>query len=117
MIGFRSTDVLHQEDARSDHPCSRLAPASGFSSTVINAGQISNRGFEATINARPIRTSGGLQWNTTINYLRNRNKVDSLAWSRRDSHHPAVELELQARQGLPYGVIFGYAYADSATKS
>ena len=93
-----------------------VAPATGFSSTVINAGQISNRGFEMTVNARPIRTSGGLQWNTTINYLRNRNKVDSLApgldairitqqWSS----------ELQARQGLPYGVIFGYGYLRDST--
>src|SRR5205814_515590 len=58
-----------------------------------------------------------LQWNTTFNYLHNRNKVDSLApgltairitqqWSS----------EIQARQGEPYGVLFGYAYLrDSAT--
>jgi TonB-linked SusC/RagA family outer membrane protein len=93
------------------------APATGFSSTIINAGQITNRGFEASVTARPIKMSNGFTWTTTFNYLKNKNKVDKLApgltatplasqWSS----------ELQAREGHPYGVIFGYAYArDSAT--
>ena len=93
------------------------APATGFSSAVINAGQISNRGFEASISARPLRLTNGFSWNTTFNYLRNRSKVDSLypglatiiiasQWSS----------NIEARQGQPYGVLFGYAYLrDSAT--
>ena len=93
------------------------APATGFSSAVINAGQISNRGFEASVTARPVRLTNGFTWNTTFNYLRNRSKVDSLypglatiiiasQWSS----------NIEARQGQPYGVLFGYAYLrDSAT--
>ena len=45
------------------------APATGFSSAVINAGQISNRGFEASVTARPIRAderaSAGARRSTT----------------------------------------------------
>ena len=93
------------------------APATGFGFAVINAGQISNRGFEATVTARPVRLANGLTWNTTFNYLKNQSRVDSLApglatiiiasqWSS----------NIEARQGQPYGVLFGYAYArDAAT--
>jgi TonB-linked SusC/RagA family outer membrane protein len=93
------------------------APATGFAQAVINAGQITNRGFEASLTARPLRTSRGLTWSTTFNYLRNRSRVDSLypglatiiiasQWSS----------NIEARQGQPYGVLFGYAYLrDSAT--
>jgi TonB-linked SusC/RagA family outer membrane protein len=93
------------------------APATGFSSAVINAGQISNRGFEASVTAKPIRLTNGFSWTTTFNYLKNKSRVDSLApglatiiiasqWSS----------NIEARQGQPYGVLFGFAYArDSAT--
>lgn len=93
------------------------APATGFSSTVINAGQISNRGFEASVTARPIRLSNGFSWSTTFNYLKNSSRVDSL--------YPGLttivlagqwSANLEARLHQPYGVIFGYAYArDSAS--
>ena len=94
-----------------------IAPATGFASAVINAGQISNRGFEAAVTIKPIRTTNGFSWSTTFNYLKNKSRVDSLApglatiiiasqWSS----------NIEARQGEPYGVLFGYAYArDSAT--
>jgi outer membrane receptor protein involved in Fe transport len=93
-----------------------IAPASGFAETVINAGQISNRGIEASLTAVPVKLTNGFQWSTTFNYLKNKNKVDELApgltalritqqWSS----------ELQARVGEPYGVLFGYAYARDKT--
>ena len=94
------------------------APATGFSSTVINAGQLSNRGFELSMTVRPFRTRpSGLSWSSTINYLQNKSKVDEL--------FPGLEAttiasqwssNIEARVGQPYGVLFGYAYArDSAT--
>jgi TonB-linked SusC/RagA family outer membrane protein len=93
------------------------APATGFSATAINAGEISNKGVEASLTARPLRLANGFQWSTTFNYLRNRNKVESLTeglstiiiasqWSS----------NIEARKGQPYGILFGYAYLrDSAT--
>ncbi|MES2179409.1 MAG: SusC/RagA family TonB-linked outer membrane protein [Gemmatimonadota bacterium] len=95
------------------------APATGFSSTVINAGQLSNKGYEFSATVRPIRstTPTGLSWSSTFNFLKNNSMVDSLypglttttiasQWSS----------NIEARVGQPYGVLFGYAYArDSAT--
>ncbi len=94
-----------------------IAPATGFSSTQVNAGQISNRGIEFLITAKPIVRPGGLNWTTSFNFTRNRNKVDDLA--------PGLSTiilaqqwgtNIEARKGQPYGVIFGYGWQrDSAT--
>jgi hypothetical protein len=93
-----------------------VAPASGFSAVAINAGQISNRGFEAQLSVRPIR-SPGFEWTSTVNYSRNRNKVDALA--------PGLEtvvlgtswsVNVEARRGQPQGALFGAPFLrDSAT--
>lgn len=87
-----------------------IAPATGFSRTVINAGQITNRGFEALLTAQLVRNQN-LEWSSTINFTRNRNKVDALA--------PELETiiiasqwgaNIEARRGEPYGVLFGHGY-------
>jgi TonB-linked SusC/RagA family outer membrane protein len=94
------------------------APATGFSSAVINAGQLSNRGYELSATIRPFKTTrSGLSWSSTFNYLKNKSMVDELfpglattiiasQWSS----------NIEARVGYPYGILYGYAYArDSAT--
>lgn len=94
------------------------APATGFSSTVINAGQLSNRGYELSATVRPFRaTRDGLSWSSTINFLKNKSKVDEL-YPGLDATTIASQWSsnIEARVGQPYGVLFGYAYArDSAT--
>ncbi len=95
-----------------------IAPATGFTQTVINAGQISNRGFEASITAKPIRSANGVNWTTTINYNRNRSRVDELAEGLTAITIPGGtwSTALQARVGQPYGSLFGPSFKrDSAT--
>lgn len=88
---------------------------SGVTSRVINAGNIQNQGIEIVLTGTPVKTKN-LQWNTTVNFTRNRNKVISLA--------PGVnsyELEIgfgndvraMAIPGEDYGILqtsYGYAY-------
>ena len=62
MTGSRSTGRSTQEDTRDQIIPLTTAPATGFQSTVINAGQISNRGFEASVTARILRSTNGFQW-------------------------------------------------------
>jgi hypothetical protein len=83
---------------------------------------VSNKGYEALLTARVLRLKNGFQWNATFNYTRNNNKVDSL--------YPGLSTivigsnwgaNVEARQGQPYGVIFGYGWlrdtvSASATK-
>lgn len=94
-----------------------VAPATGFTSTVINAGQISNRGFEASLTARPITSKNGFSWSSTFNYVKNKNMVDALGPSQSSLDITGQwGSKLQARVGQPYGVLWGQAWQrDSAT--
>jgi TonB-linked SusC/RagA family outer membrane protein len=85
--------------------------ASGYTSVVINAGEIQNKGMELTLNLTPVRTSSGFSWDINANYARNHSEVVELA--------PGIESlvvggsasgTVEARPGQPYGNIVGYAY-------
>ena len=92
---------------------------SGVSSRLINAGNIQNQGIEILVTANPIKTKN-FNWNATLNYTRNRNKIISLA--------PGVQsyqLELafgndvvaQAIPGSTYGtVVTGSDFASYQAK-
>jgi len=94
-----------------------VSGTSGFQSKAVNAGQISNKGVDFLLGVTPLQTANGLTWNSTFNYSRNKSMVDELA--------PGITTfvigtswytNIEARQGQPYGSIFGYAFdRDSAT--
>ena len=95
-----------------------IAPATGFTQTVINAGQISNKGIEMSVSAKPIRMQNGFAWTTTINYNKNTSRVDELAEGLSLINIPGGtwNVNLQARVGEPYGQLFGPAFKrDSAS--
>lgn len=93
-----------------------VAPATGFSTRAINAGQISNRGFEAMVTLRPIWQRTGLMWTTTFNYTKNRNRVDELATGLSTIIVASQwGANIEARQGEPYGVLFGYSWKRDST--
>jgi TonB-linked SusC/RagA family outer membrane protein len=50
----------------------------GFTSELLNAGDISNQGIELLLRATPIK-SKDLKWDVTVNFARNRNKVERLS--------------------------------------
>ena len=54
-----------------------LDPSTGFTSTYINAGTITNKGWEASLTVTPIKSTNW-NWDITLNYTRNRSKVESL---------------------------------------
>jgi outer membrane receptor protein involved in Fe transport len=92
-----------------------IPSSSGFSSQLLNAGQIDNKGFEALLNFEPIRT-GRWDWNSTINFSHNRGTVVSLA--------PGLEsirlgnfrfTEVDAIPGQPYGTIRGFGIKRDAS--
>jgi TonB-linked SusC/RagA family outer membrane protein len=93
-----------------------ISGASGFDRKWVNAGEISNKGFESLLTLGLIQ-SPRFSWNTTFNYARNRSKVVDLA--------PDVEtivlgsggfgdVIVEARKGEPYGAIRGYKYERDA---
>jgi TonB-linked SusC/RagA family outer membrane protein len=47
----------------------------GFSSMVLNAGNIESKGVELQLRGDILKNENGLNWTTTINYSRDRNKI------------------------------------------
>jgi TonB-linked SusC/RagA family outer membrane protein len=93
-----------------------ISGASGFDRKWVNAGEISNKGFESLLTLGVIQ-SPRFSWNTTFNFAKNRSRVVDLA--------PDVEtivlgsggfgdVIVEARKGEPYGAIRGYKYERDA---
>ena len=56
-----------------------ISPTTGFASKALNAGSITNKGFEALLSVTPIQQRNGLEWTTSFNYSKNSSHVVSLA--------------------------------------
>jgi TonB-linked SusC/RagA family outer membrane protein len=87
-----------------------IPAGTGFSSKLINAGEITNKGIELMVNATPVQ-SKNFTWDATINFSRNRSKVVELSPGINSlSLYSTSEMSIEARPGQPYGNIVGYAY-------
>lgn len=92
-----------------------ISEASGFASTVINAGEIESEGLELALNAVPVKLNNGFQWDVGINFTRNRSYVNELA--------PGIETfivgygpngaTVEARPGGRMGDIYGEVFLRS----
>ncbi len=77
---------------------------SGFNSTVLNVGNIQNRGVELDI--RTTNVKGKLDWSTALNFSVNRNEVTNLN-SETDIFLGGGTL---LRVGEPVGTFYGYQF-------
>jgi len=94
-----------------------ISGASGFDKKWVNAGEISNKGFESLLTLNVLQRTAAT-WTTTFNFAHNKSKVVDLA--------PGVEtiqlatggfgdVVVEARKGEPYGAIRGYKEARDPT--
>ena len=86
--------------------------SSGFTSQIINAGVILNKGVEIVLNTQPI-SNEHFHWDLNFNVARNINKVESLAegvpfLTLSDARWMGVAVV--AMPDAPYGSILGYGY-------
>ena len=93
-----------------------VSSTGGFLTKSLNAGEITNHGFDALLTAIPVRTSD-FEWTTSFNFARNRSKVVSLAPGLNTvilaSQRSAT---IEARVDEPYGALYGRTYLrDEAT--
>ncbi|MBW7892107.1 MAG: SusC/RagA family TonB-linked outer membrane protein, partial [Chitinophagaceae bacterium] len=84
----------------------QVSAATGYSTRIINAGEIKNRGVEIFVNAAPVVTKN-FRWDMILNFSRNKSKVVSLAdgietLTLLDTYNGAV---IEARVGESYGNI------------
>lgn len=54
-----------------------ISASTGYTSTYLNAGEISNKGIEVTLNATPIRNKD-FDWNFSVNFSRNKSRVEKI---------------------------------------
>jgi TonB-linked SusC/RagA family outer membrane protein len=94
-----------------------VSQTTGYSSIMINAGEIENKGIEVTLNGNPVK-SGSFRWDIAINFAKNKNKVISLQPGITNLRLNSVNLQggvtVNAEVGKPYGEIRGRDYTYDA---
>lgn len=78
----------------------------GYSSVLMNVGQISNKGIEISLTGTPVKTPN-FRWDITANWYRNRSNVDKIA-----DGVPSIDIggNQSIVEGEPYAVFRGSAY-------
>ena len=90
-----------------------VSASSGYTTKIVNAGNIENKGIEISLQATPVRFTNGLSWDLFFNYASNQSTVVELA--------PGIETfflnstgqegaQIEARTGQRFGNIIGYKY-------
>lgn len=91
---------------------------SGYSYKYTNAGEVSNKGWEVSVFATPVKTAD-FSWTINANWARNKNKVESLAEG--DNMIIATyqtSVSSNATVGRPFGMLrgSGYVYHENGGK-
>ena len=91
-----------------------LDPSTGFNSTFINAGTISNKGIELGLSVTPVQMKN-FSWNLRANFTKNISKVEVLPEGSKEIIIGGfTNLGNFAIEGQPYGVIKGIATVKDA---
>ncbi len=89
-----------------------VSASSGYTEALLNGGSISNKGLEVQVYVTPIRHElNGLNWDITLNYTKNVNKVLEIDPSGRVQQYSLSTLFgtiVYAEEGKPFGTIYGY---------
>ncbi|WP_299397456.1 SusC/RagA family TonB-linked outer membrane protein [uncultured Gelidibacter sp.] len=85
-----------------------LSTATGYTSAVLNAGTIENKGVEVQLNLTPIK-SEDFQWDITANWSKNESLVVELLNGIDNLQLAALQggISINATPGQPYGTIRG----------
>ncbi len=86
-----------------------LAPSTGYTSQVQNAGTIQNSGIEIGINTQPINISG-FKWDLNFIYAKNKSEVLDLAGTEYISLGGFTSAHGAVYKGSPLPVIRGYDF-------
>ncbi|MGB4204479.1 MAG: SusC/RagA family TonB-linked outer membrane protein [Bacteroidales bacterium] len=91
-----------------------ISKATGYNTTLLNAGEINNKGVEVMLRGSILKSKTGLNWDLFLNWARDVGEIVELYTD------PVTKQELlqynignqwstyvQARPGMPWGVIFG----------
>lgn len=91
-----------------------LDRATGYNYSVMNSGLVQNKGVELALNGVPLKSSKGLNWDVSVTFAANRNKIISLADSV-DNYvmQTGPRGSMEARVGGRMGDLYGLGYSRS----
>lgn len=96
-----------------------ISSTSGYSRAFINAGELQNTGFEASLTARPVKTSS-FSWDIALNFSSYNSKVNSLYEDLKEYEVSNVgSAWVTATVGGKYGTMYasgGYKYDSQGRK-
>ena len=105
-LGF---DVAYYDQKTTDDILNaNISRASGFTTTSVNLGKITNKGIEALITGTPIK--GPITWDISLNFSKNTSKVISLIEGQTEvvGEEPRTRtVFIKHIVGYPYGMITG----------
>ena len=89
----------------------QISGLTGFTSRMVNAGTIRNRGIELQATATPLRLDNGFEWEIWGNFSKNYSEVEELYGDLEtivlDTYY---NVSVEARLGEPYGQMYGRQY-------
>jgi TonB-linked SusC/RagA family outer membrane protein len=89
----------------------QISSTTGYTSQVLNAGSVTNKGWELLLAASPLRNPDGLRWDVTLNWSKNNSEVSELYGDLQTLVLGTYwNVNIEARLGEPYGALFGYDY-------
>ncbi|SFZ89272.1 TonB-linked outer membrane protein, SusC/RagA family [Flaviramulus basaltis] len=85
-----------------------LSTATGYTSAILNAGTIENKGWEVQLNLTPLKTDN-FQWDITANWAKNESLVVELLNGIENLQLASLQggVSINATPGQPYGTIRG----------
>ena len=86
--------------------------AFGYSSRLINAGEINNKGVEVILGIHPVN-SRDWDWSSTVNISKNINKIIKLSDAVSSLSLSNSLVTLTAQEGESYGQLYGYDFVYS----
>jgi hypothetical protein len=88
----------------------QISSTSGYTSQILNAGEVRNWGWELLLRATPI-LGDDFQWDVMVNWSKNNSEVTALYGDLETLVLGSYwSMNIEARLGEPYGVFFGNGY-------
>ena len=104
--------AYYDQETTDDILQANISRASGFTSTTVNLGKITNNGVEILLTGTPIK--GNITWDVSLNFAKNNSEVVSLIEGQTEMIGDAFTAEPRTRNvfikqivGHPYGTITG----------
>jgi hypothetical protein len=105
--------TLYSSSTRNQVLNAPVSSSSGYTSAVINSGNVRNRGVEVTLGLKPF-VGKGFNWDIDVNFARNQNKILALNSLVSDYYTLSSarwgNVTIVAKSGEEYGSIMGRSF-------